>query len=180
MLSELRLQPSLLTRTRAYGWLQSAHSRWQVCDWLPPRPSMSQLVAMARRFKERSRRRRTGSWSLAHSPLSSHAQTIRRSFVLQIGPIHLADPRATRSIVQGCSISTAPGLLSPSTRHVSSPRRQPVVTSKPWSQRLTVARRCSSTAGTTGDRHAVHNATVNGRAVARCDEVMEFVSDGVM
>jgi hypothetical protein len=111
-----------------------------------------------------------GKGVASHCPSSSQSRRAAMSPLSVMGPIHWGGPQATRSVVQGCSTAMTPQPVGRDAQ-VSGPSMHAAATSMARGQRRMVGRSSSMTDRSCSAAQAVQTMTVNGRSVARCEEV---------
>ena len=111
-----------------------------------------------------------GSGVLSHCPSSSQSRRTAASHLSVMGPIQCACPQATRSLLQGCSTTMTPHPVGRDAQ-VSDPNMHAAETSMACGQRRMVGRSSSITDRLWSVAQAVQTMTVNGRSVARREEV---------
>jgi hypothetical protein len=111
-----------------------------------------------------------GNGVVSHCPSSNQSRRTAVSPSSVMGPIHWGGPQATRSVVQGCSTAMTPQPVGRDAQ-VSGPSMHAAATSMARGQRRMVGRSSSMTDRSCSPTQAVQTMMVNGRSVARGDEV---------
>jgi hypothetical protein len=133
------------------------------------RLSLSQLIRLALRA-QRCLLSCLGKGVVSHCPRSNQSRRTAVSPLSVMGPIHWGGPQATRSFVQGCRTAITPHPVGRDAQ-VSRPSMHAAETSMARGQRRMVGRSSSMTDRSCSVVQAAQTMTVNGRSVARCEEV---------